>query len=1086
MRKVASLIVLLLLLNLAAPVYSSAAENTEKTSSQTSEVIDQDKAVPVTSQDDVNLEAEVETQDTKAVEAEKTEAEKPVETEMEKSTEEASTKQVTPESLSEENNSATENDEEVNSAPEEKKSEDEKNAQEASTSEDKDTQATEEVPEKKSVSSSSISEAENVLEWGSTSKLGHLGNNSRIYADLASLSSYKVAKEAGLTNAVYYAKQQAKRNGELFYRISTQPHSGVVGWVKASEFNERTHKSISNDRKTLYVKGTGEAYTKAWGGSKDKVYTLSSLKGEKFEVNLTETVGTNTWYRGMLNGKNVFIHSAYLTTSPKGATVSATSKLGHLGNSSRIYTDLSNLSSYKVAKDTGLTNAVYYAKQQADLNGELFYKISTQPSSTHGVVGWVKASQFNERTHKSISNDKKTLYVKGTGEAFTKAWGGSKDKVYTLSSLKGEKFEVNLTETVGTNTWYRGMLNGKNVFIHSSYVKEIVAKESSTSKLGHLGNDSRIYADLSNLSSYKVAKEAGLTNAVYYAKLKADLNGELYYKISTQPSSTHGVVGWVKASEFNERTHKSISNDRKTLYVKGSGEAFTKAWGGSKNKVYTLSSLKGEKFEVNLTETVGTNTWYRGMLNGKNVFIHSSYVESYKDIGVESSTSRLGHLKKDAVVYKHWYDQSEGRVASEANLTDTVYYVKRQVQAADEVFYLISLEPSAKNGVVGWVRSGDLNSRSHKGIDKEHKTFYVNGKGTSYTKAWGGSKDIVKTDLSDYAGETFSVTLTERVGSNVWYRGVMNNKTMWLHESFVTESYQRSTQYDLTLQEAIDIQKEAGAQTDNEYSAYVSMEYIDNSKVTADLLNVRGGPSKDYWILGTLSKDSKVNIIGKSGSWYKIEFTGDRQWVNASPSDIAYYLNPNNFLDNEKQKFQFLDLTRSSGIDKETLNAYIEKKAPKDSTLRGQAEAFIEASKLYGINDIYLVSHALLETGNGTSSLAKGNTYKGKTVYNMYGIGAFDECPLECGVKRAYEEGWFTPYDAIVGGAQYIGNDYIKNGQNTLYKMRWNPNAMANLGKASHQYATDIGWASKQVSTMFNLYQEIGVYTLYLDIPHYN
>src|SRR5699024_3867295 len=160
---------------------------------------------------------------------------------------------------------------------------------------------------------------------------------------------------------------------------------------------------------------------------------------------------------------------------------------------------------------------------------------------------------------------------------------------------------------------------------------------------------------------------------------------------------------------------------------------------------------------------------------------------------------------------------------------------------------------------------------------------------------------------------------------------------------------------------------------------------------------------------------------------------------------------------------------------------------------------------IHGINDIYLISHATLETGNGSSQLANGvevredmdgdlvlvssknrsSLEKIKKVYNMYGVGAYDNCALECGAKIAYDKGWTTPEKAIVGGAEFIGTSYIKAGQNTLYKMRWNPLAMSENGYATHQYATDIGWASKQLNTMYNLYNEIGYSTPYLDIPVY-
>jgi mannosyl-glycoprotein endo-beta-N-acetylglucosaminidase len=45
--------------------------------------------------------------------------------------------------------------------------------------------------------------------------------------------------------------------------------------------------------------------------------------------------------------------------------------------------------------------------------------------------------------------------------------------------------------------------------------------------------------------------------------------------------------------------------------------------------------------------------------------------------------------------------------------------------------------------------------------------------------------------------------------------------------------------------------------------------------------------------------------------------------------------------------------------------------------------------------------------------------------------------------------------------------------------MRWNP------VQTWHQYATDIGWAFKQVSNIYNMYHSLNHYTLYFDIPTY-
>ncbi|MEJ7293938.1 glucosaminidase domain-containing protein, partial [Staphylococcus epidermidis] len=70
--------------------------------------------------------------------------------------------------------------------------------------------------------------------------------------------------------------------------------------------------------------------------------------------------------------------------------------------------------------------------------------------------------------------------------------------------------------------------------------------------------------------------------------------------------------------------------------------------------------------------------------------------------------------------------------------------------------------------------------------------------------------------------------------------------------------------------------------------------------------------------------------------------------------------------------------------------------------LENQGQAFANAAKLTGVNEIYLIAHALLETGNGQSKLAKGaNLVNNQVVsnspikyYNVYGIGAYDYAPL--------------------------------------------------------------------------------------------
>ncbi|WP_151682005.1 SH3 domain-containing protein, partial [Weizmannia acidilactici] len=306
----------------------------------------------------------------------------------------------------------------------------------------------------------------------------------------------------------------------------------------------------------------------------------------------------------------------------------------------------------------------------------------------------------------------------------------------------------------------------------------------------------------------------------------------------------------------------------------------------------------------------------------------------------------------------------------------------------------------------------------------------------------------------------------------------------------ISKNYQS---YGISLNEMVNIEMKANPQTDKKYSTYIRSDaLIVDSKtnpkkgvVVGSNWNIRGGAGTNYWVVGKVSNGSTLQILGTvkgtdGKTWYKVSY--NKTWVNASPEDVKYYVNPANFENDPVQCFQFLKLTQTANVDKDEIN---EKVLAGKGILAGKAESFITASKLSGVNELYLISHALLETKNGTSELANGVQYKGRTVYNMYGIGAYDGSAVTSGAAYAYNQGWFTPEAAIIGGAKFIESNYLKNGQDTLYKMRWNPSAAVSTRTASHQYATDIGWASKQVSSIYNLYSLLDSGQIILDIPKY-
>lgn len=285
-----------------------------------------------------------------------------------------------------------------------------------------------------------------------------------------------------------------------------------------------------------------------------------------------------------------------------------------------------------------------------------------------------------------------------------------------------------------------------------------------------------------------------------------------------------------------------------------------------------------------------------------------------------------------------------------------------------------------------------------------------------------------------------------------------------------------TTSYNLTLNDAVNLQMKVDPQTDNDY-AYVSKTYVKDGKVngveSGSKLNVRSGPGTSYDKVGELQNGESVKILAEVNGWYAIEFNHST-WVIATPADVGYYLNPSNFAEGTTEYFQFLKLSNTANLDANEINTKI---LNGKGILSGKADAFITAGKKYNVNEVYLISHALLETGQGNSNLSNGKIKVGqlyydsetdagkwvtflpsgviyvaeykdfdtsdkdttktwkytkessfdnsqatniRTIYNMYGIDAVDSAPEIRGSIKAYREGWFDPNTAIIEGASTL------------------------------------------------------------------
>lgn len=213
--------------------------------------------------------------------------------------------------------------------------------------------------------------------------------------------------------------------------------------------------------------------------------------------------------------------------------------------------------------------------------------------------------------------------------------------------------------------------------------------------------------------------------------------------------------------------------------------------------------------------------------------------------------------------------------------------------------------------------------------------------------------------------------------------------------------------------------------------------------------------------------DTKMQVATESGNW-----------KNATRSEIYEVMDVEKILNDKKQVYQFLNLSEYQGIEEKRIHHMLR----KQEVLEDYTTEFLNAAKKEHVNEVYLISHAILETGNNKSELAngvmlteKGKVTKskeesdGKKYYNFYGVGALDSDPIGTGANYAKKRGWDTPQKAISGGAKFIHDHYLSNPeQNTLYSMRWNPEK-----PGIHQYATDIKWAQSNARIIADFYNEL-------------
>ena len=309
-----------------------------------------------------------------------------------------------------------------------------------------------------------------------------------------------------------------------------------------------------------------------------------------------------------------------------------------------------------------------------------------------------------------------------------------------------------------------------------------------------------------------------------------------------------------------------------------------------------------------------------------------------------------------------------------------------------------------------------------------------------------------------------------------------NNTVVVIHETVTNDSgerWHRISKDDITGYVHADyIVINAVYETDEEFEAYLTAQgFPEDYKIALRQVHAqypnwifRAQHLSMTWAEAYAAECRvRLNTIYSPEAWKSMEpgaydwsnnayINVDGGWVTASPSVVAYFMDPRNWLDST-YIFQFEDLSYSGG---ETLAGV---QAILPDALDIHAEDLLKASQETGVSAYFLATR-ITQEGSHLNGLGTGTVPGYEGYYNFFHIKAYaggGQTAVQNGAAHAKSQGWDTPYKSLLGGAQFLGKGYINLGQNTLYYQKFNLTNTTS-GLYAHQYMTNVAAPSSEGS----------------------
>lgn len=692
---------------------------------------------------------------------------------------------------------------------------------------------------------------------------------------------------------------------------------------------------------------------------------------------------------------------------------------------------------------------------------------------------------------------------------------------------KGVSVTIKKAVEASNVTWYQISFSygGETLtgYVSGDYVKLQEAADSSSSTSDKSSTEATTTTTTGNINA-----PAKVTSTTLNVRKTASTSGK---KVTTLKKGTSVKVLKEKAVSGKKWYYISFTANKKTQkgyilsdYAKltlsknvaatiNSSSAVKIRKGAGSSKPYlkvsskTVSLKKKTDVVVTKETTDSTGAKWLGISFYYNGKLYSGYVpaEKIKLSGVITVTGKVKDTNALNVRVAAGTDKSQ-LTYNDAKVkltTDTKVNILKQTTVKNTVWYQVSFT---------------YKSKTLKG--------YVSGDYIAITKTTNVPKSMLGTVTEENANNNSTSEGTSTGGSNKEDTTTGNNTTG------------SNTTGDNTSSDSTSTENNSQPMSDAEFEAYLTEQGFPE----AYKANLRALHQKHpTWVFKAhqtgldwstvITKESKVglNLISKNkaNGWKSyadkaydwatntfIPYDGST-WVTASEDAVAYYMDPRNFL-TERAIFQFEALEYQSqyetveGVEKILANTPLYQKTftyvDETGTLKETtyAQAFIDAAVASGVSSYHLASRVKQEVVSGTTTLSSSvsgtvSGYEG--YYNFYNIGATHstaaggavanglafakgDSRTTAAAKTEYLLPWDNQYKAIVGGAKYIGKQYINRGQNTIYLQKFNVTATSTY---SHQYMANVEAANSEATKLYNGYAAmLDSMPIVFNIPVYN